>query len=291
MQAEAGLPQAAIDQGIGTSTDWQTYQTQKLSDQQIASQKEIAQKTEDFNKEQFDYQKAQAAEQTRQAQEQSDRQSAYDTGRAGVLQSGQKQIEDAFSQFSPDYFKNYTKAYMDKASGDIDYQQGIAEKERLFGLARRGAEDSQSGVNQAGLLAEDRGRALAKQSQNAIDATNALQSNTTNAKSSLLTQVENAANVASPIAGGNTGAVNSAIDTTRNAISGVTNQAGDVTASLQGVPTVQPLSNVFGNVLSAAGSYQAGSMANSALGAYKAASQGLTGTSPFSGASSGSRSY
>jgi hypothetical protein len=291
VQGEAGLPQAAIDQGIGTSADWQTYQQQQLSNQQITAQKEIAQKTEDFNQEQFDYQKQQADEQTRQAQEQSDRQSAYDTSRAGVLQSGQQQIEDAFSKFSPDYFKNYTQAYMDKASGDIDYQQGIAEKERIFGLARRGAQDSQSGVNQAGLLSEDRGRALAEQSQNAIDAANTLQTNTSNAKSSLLGQVSSAANVASPIAGGNTSAVNSAIDTTRNAISGVTNQAGDVTASLQGVPTVQPLSNVFGNVLSAAGSYQAGSTANSALGAYKAASQGLLGTSPFSGSSSGSRSY
>jgi hypothetical protein len=285
---EQGLPQAAIDAGYGTSADWQQYQQTQLSNQQIAAQKEIADKTEAFNQEQFNYQKDQAAEQTKQAAEQAQRQSDYDTGRAKVLQEGQQQISDAFAKFSPDYLSNYTKAYMDKATSGIDYQQNQAQKAMQFGLARRGVVDSQSGINQQGLMAETRGRALDEQSQNALDATNTLQSNISNAKGSLLSQVENAANVVSPIAGGNTGAVQSSIDTARNTIQGVTNQAGDVTASLQGVPTVNPLSNVFASSLSAAGSYLGGAQANTAMGKYTAA---LGGSSPFSGSSTSYRAY
>jgi hypothetical protein len=274
---EQGLPQAAIEAGVTSVADWQYQQQQQLSDKQLGQQQQIADKQDAFNQQQFAYQQAQAEEQRKTAQEQADRQTTYDTGRSQLLQESQDKINSAFSQFSPDYFKGYADKYMAQAADDIAYQRQPAQREMAFGLARRGVVDSQSGINQAGLLAEDEGRALDKQSQSATDAATALKGNVANAKTSLLSQVSNAESLGSPIAGGNTDAVNSALDTQRRSISGVTNTAGDITATLGAVPTVSPLTNVFGNVLTAAGSGLAGYQANQAMGAYKA---GLAGTNP-----------
>ena len=281
VSVEAGIPQDYINRGATTVAQYQTMASQDLSDKQIAAQQQIADQQQTFNQQQADSQKAQYDQQVQQAQDQATRQSEYDTGRSNLLAQGTQQVNDAFSQFSPDYFNQYAKDYMSKAQDDITYQQNIAEKNLGFQLARQGISSSQAGVNQQGLIDESSGRATAEQTANAQAAENTLQGNVAAAKQNLLGQVTSSESIGSPIAGSTEQDVNAALNTQKSAISGVTSQAGDVTSSLAGVPTVSPLSNIFANVLGSAGSYLGGLQANTALGAYKAAaSGGLAGTSP-----------
>jgi hypothetical protein len=276
---EQGLPQAAIDAGIGTVANYQVWAQQQLSDKQLAQQTTIANQQDQFNRDQLAAQERQQQTQLDQATQQASRQSDYDAGRAQALSTGAQQVNDAFAKFTPDYFTQYQSDYMKQATNDIDYQKALASKGMLFGLARQGISDSQTNANQQGLLAENAGMATAKQTAAALAASNQLQGQVSDAKASLLGQVQASESIGSPIAGGNDASVQSALQTQRNAISGISNSAGDVTASLQGVPTVSPLSNIFGNLLGAAGSYVGGVQQNTALGAYRA---GLAGKSPGS---------
>lgn len=283
---DAGVPQEYVDRGATTTAAYQTMASQDLSDKQIAAQQKIADQQQAFNQQQADQQKAQYDQQIKQAQDQATRQSAYDTGRATLLGEGTKQINDAFSKFSPDYFNQYAKDYMSKAQDDITYQRNIAEKNLGFQLARQGISSSQAGVNQQGLIDESAGRATALQTANAQGAENTLKGNVAAAKQNLLGQVTASESIGSPIAGSSEQAVNAALNTQRSAISGVTSHAGDVTSSLQGVPTVSPLSNIFANVLGSAGSYLGGLQNNIALGAYQrnaGGGGGLGGTNPNKG--------
>jgi hypothetical protein len=274
---EAGVPQEYVDRGATTTAAYQTMASQDLSDKQIAAQQKIADQQQAFNQQQADQQKAQYDQQIKQAQDQATRQSEYDTGRATLLGQGTQQINDAFSKFSPDYFNQYAKDYMSKAQDDVTYQRNIAEKNLGFQLARQGISSSQAGVNQQGIIDENAGRATALQTANAQSAENQLQGNVANAKQNLLGQVTASESIGSPIAGSSEQDVNAALNTQRSAISGITSQAGDVTSSLQGVPTVSPLSNIFANVLGSAGSYLGGLQQNVGLGAYRAAASGGLG--------------
>jgi hypothetical protein len=204
-----------------------------------------------------------------------------------LLGQGTQQVNDAFSKFSPDYFNQYAKDYMSKAQDDISYQRNIAQKNLGFQLARQGISSSQAGVNQEGLIDESAGRATALQTANAQSAENALKSNVAGAKQNLLGQVTQSESIGSPIAGSSEQDVNAALNTQKNAISGITSQTGDVTSSLQGVPTVSPLSNIFANVLGSAGSYLGGLQSNVALGAYRNAAAGGLGANPPGQSSTG----
>lgn len=279
--ADPGIPQKYIDMGIGTTTGWQLQAQQEASDTQLAQQKQLADQQLTFNQQQVSDQKAQQDALQAQADAQAKRQSDYDTGRAGLLATGTQSINDAFSKFSPDYFNQYTSDYMTKATDDINYQKDIANKQLLFGLARQGLGASQAAVDQKGLLEEDAGRATAAQTANAEDATNQLKTQVAGSKANLLGQVSAAESVSPPIAGVNDQAVNSSLDTTRQAISGVTNNAGDTIASLGGVPSVSPLVNIFTNVLGGAGSFVSGQNALGVSNAFQnSKNAGLGGTSP-----------
>jgi hypothetical protein len=258
VRAESGIPSQYVERGATTVAQYQLMAQQDASDQQLAQQKQISDQQNAFNQKQVADQKAQQDALQAQADAQSKRQSDYDTGRAGLLAKGTQQISDAFARFSPDYFNQYNTDYMKKATDDINYQKDLANKQLLFGLARQGLGSSQAAVDQQGLLEEDAGRATAAQTQNATDATNTLKTQVANTKQNLLGQVTSAESVAPPIAGVNDQAVNAGLDTTRQAISGVTNNAGDTIASLGGVPTVSPLTNIFTNVLGGVGSYVGG---------------------------------
>jgi hypothetical protein len=199
-----------------------------------------------------------------------------------LLGEGTKQINDAFQKFTPDYFDTYKQQYMGQVQNQLDYQKQQATKELMFGMARQGLARSQALATNQGLLTETEGRELANQTQTAQQAADALRANVAGAKQNLLGQVTSAESVGSPIAASDMGGVNQALNTTRNAISGVTTGAGDVTASLQGVPSVGTLGNIFTGVLGNVGSYLSGGQANATLGAYnRAYGGGLAGTSPF----------
>jgi hypothetical protein len=258
-------------------------QQQDLSDKQIAAQKDIADKQQQFNQEQFDYQKQIAAQQQQQVDDAAARQTTYDTGRAQLLGEGTQKINDAFSSFGDDYFNKYASDYMAKVQDQVGLQKREAQKQLAFGLARQGISDSQASANQQGLLAETEGRTLADESANAQNQANVLRSNVAGAKQNLLGQVTNAESIGSPIAASDEPGVQSQLQTQRQAVSGIANTAGDVTASLQGVPTVGTLSNIFASVLGSAGSYLGGVNANNALAAYNRNYKGgaVAGTTPF----------
>ena len=278
---DAGIPQAYVDRGARTMAQYQIMAQQDLSDQQLAQQKQISDQQTAFNTQQLADQKAQQDLLQQQADDQSARQTAYDTGRADLLSQGTQQISDAFARFSPDYFNQYTQDYMTKATDDINYQKALAQKQLAFGLARSGLTGSSTAADQQGLLDEDTGRATAAQTQNATDATNTLRTQVANTKQNLLGQVTASEGIAPPIAGSTDQAVNSALDTSRQAISGITNSAGDTIASLGGVPTVSPLTNIFANVLGGVGSYVGGNSAANVGAAYtNALNRGLGGSSP-----------
>ena len=279
--AEQGIPQQYVDRGATTVAQYQLMAQQDASDQQLAQQKQLSDQQLAFNQQQVADQKAQQDALQAQADAQAKRQSDYDTGRAGLLATGTQSINDAFAKFSPDYFNQYTNDYMTKATDDINYQKDIASKQLLFGLARQGLGSSQTAADQQGLLEEDAGRATAAQTANAQDATNQLKTQVAGTKQNLLGQVTSAESVSPPIAGVNDQAISSALDTTRQAISGVTNNAGDTIASLGGVPTVSPLLNIFTNVLGSTGSFVSGQNALGVSNAFQSnLNKGLGGTSP-----------
>jgi len=276
MVGEAGVPLSYLKRGITSVSEYQTTVQQELADKQLKAQQEIADKQNTFNQQQFDYQKALDERQRQEAADQATRQTTYDTGRAQLLSEGQGQIDQAFSRFTPDYFKAYTGDYMAKVQDQLAQQKREASKEVTFDAARRGLTGSQSLVNKFGLMSELEGRTLADQTDTAENQANTLRTNVANTKQSLLDQVRNAESIGSPIAGGDLGTVGNQLQTQRQSISGITNQAGDVAASLNAVPTVSTLGSIFGSVLNSAGSYLGGLQQNNL---YKAA--GLGSPSPF----------
>lgn len=273
--AEQGVPLAYAKRGITTVADYQQAAQQELSDKQLAAQKAIADQQQAFNQQQFDYQKQLDERQKADAQAQAERQTAYDTGRAQLLQQGAQSVNDAFARFTPDYFTQYSQDYLNKAKDQIEYQKGLAQKDIMFDAARTGKIGSQALANKLGLLTEQEGRTLAEQTDAAQTAANTLRSNVANAKNSLLGQVQSSESIGSPIAASDMGGVGQQLQTQRQAVSGVQNQAGDVVASLNAVPTVSSLGSIFGNLLSAGGSYLAGSNARYNYGNY-ARNAGLT---------------
>lgn len=279
--AEQGVPLSYAKRGITSVSEYQQAAQEELSAKQLAAQKEIANQQQQFNQQQFDYQKALDTRQQEDAQRQAERQTAYDTGRAQLLQEGAQNVENAFARFTPEYFNQYQQDYLNKAKDQITYQKNLAQKDLAFDAARRGLVGSQAYANKLGLLTEQEGRTLAEQADTAAQAANALRTNVANSKTNLLSQVQNSQSIGSPIAGSDMGAVGQQLQTQRNAISGVNNQSGDVVASLSAVPTVSTLGSIFGNLLSAGGSYLSGSNARAAANnyAYNAGSPG--GTRPW----------
>jgi hypothetical protein len=275
--AEQGVPPEYVARGATTVTQYQQLASQDLSDRQIGAQREIADQQQALNEKQFAAQQEQYAQQQQQVDEQAARQSQYDTGRAAALAEGTQAVEGAFSKFSPVYFQQYARDYMTKAQDQIDYQKRDATKNLGFALARQGISSSQAGVNQTGLIDETAGRAAAEQTALAqTDAANR-QAQTAAAKQNLLTQVGASQSIGSPIAGSSVQDIENSLQTQRNAISGITSSAGDVTASLNAVPTVNTLGSIFSGVLGGAGNLLGGIQAGQISGQFN---KGLAGTNP-----------
>jgi len=274
---EAGIPLDYVRRGANTVAGYQMMAQQDLSDKQIAAQQKVADQQAAFNDKQFQYQQDLQTQQENQSDEQAARQSQYDAGRSEALNKAQGDISTAFARFSPDYFSQYTKDYLAKAQDPIDYQAREAQKQLAFQLARQGISSSQAGINQQGVLDETRGRAIADATTAAENATDTLKSNVAAARQNLVNQVGAAQSIGSPIAGSTIDDVNSSLQTQRNAISGVTSTAGDVAASLQAVPQVNTLSNIFANVLGSGGALLGGIQSGNINRAF---SNAFAGTNP-----------
>jgi hypothetical protein len=273
------LPQDAIDRGFTTQAGYQLQVQKDESAAQLAQQQKIADAQAAENQRQLAAQQAAQEKQQADIAAQAKRQTDYETGRQQALGEGTAKINEAFGKFSPEYFQNYAKDYLTQASDQIQRQQTAAQRDLLFGLARQGISQSQARADQMGLLAEDTGRATAEQSQKGIEASNQLASDVANKRQNLTQQLVAAQSIGSPIAGSDDASVQGALNTQRNAISGITNSAGDTIASLSGVPQVNTLANVFGNLMTSAGSYMGGVNANTALNQYYT-NAGLKAPSP-----------
>lgn len=284
---DPGLPQAAIDQGITTSSGYQAYAAQQTSDQQIAAQKAIADQQNTFNQQQLQAIQDLQTQQQQQITDQANRQTTYDAGRAAQLSDATNQINQAFAQFSPDYFNKYAQDYMSQVNDQLGYQRTQANKDMLFGLARHGLSDSQELANATGILDETQGRAVADQTTNAQNAAAQLRASVGQARQSLLGQVQQAQSIGSPIAGSTLGDVNSALNTQQQQISGISSNANDVVSSLQGVPTVSTLGNIFSGVLGGLSAYNSGVQGQLGVTAYNNAVAGLSGTNPNTGSTAG----
>jgi hypothetical protein len=176
-----------------------------------------------------------------------------------------------------DYFDQFAHDYTSRAQDQVSYQQRQAERDLGFQLARQGISASQARANQEGLIQETAGRTMAEQVDAAQNAAANLRSNVASARQNLLGQVINAQSIGSPIAGSTEQDVGNALQTQRSAISGITNTAGDTVASLNAVPVVNTLSNIFGSVLGSAGSFVQGANANAIMGQF---GRGFAGTDP-----------
>lgn len=277
---EQGVPLDYAVRGATTVAQYQTMASQDTSDQQIAAQKQIAAQQDAFNQQQLQDQKDQEALAAKQAQDQADRQTAYDTGRAQNLAEGTQQINDAFGQFNDAYFNKYAQDYMSKVGDQVDYQKDLATKATSFDMARQGLTDSQAHVNQLGLLDETAGRTLADQTAQAQTQANSLRDSVTGAKNNLMSQLQASETLSSPIAGNTMDDVNSALQTQKSAISGLGSNANDIVSSTSAVPQVSTLGDIFSGVIGTGGSYVGGVQANTALNRYYAGA-GMGGSNPF----------
>jgi len=280
--AEQGVPGEYAARGASTVTAYQTMAASDLSDKQIAANQRIADQQADLNQKQYDKLQEQYEKQQKQTSDQAARQSTYDSGRADLLAQGTRDVTNAFAGFTDDYFKQYAKDYLGKATDQIDYQKDLATKDLGYALARQGLGSSQAGVNQTGLIQETAGRKTAEETDAAQAAEASLRSSTSAAKNDLLNQVAAAESIVSPVAGSTIEYVNSAFQTNKSAITEITSSAGDVAAPLKAVPTVDSLGTIFSGVLGSAGSTLGGLEAGSARGAF---ARGFSGTNP-SGTSS-----
>ena len=132
---EQGVPAAYAARGATTVAQYQTMASQDISNQQIAAQQSIANQQQQFNEQQLQYQQQQAQQEQDQANQQAQLQSEYTTDRQNLLTQGAGQINQAFSQFTPDYFNQYAQDYMSQAQSDGGLGLGTTVTSVVFLLA------------------------------------------------------------------------------------------------------------------------------------------------------------
>lgn len=230
----------------------QMAQTQQLADQQLTEQKR-----------EFDIQSDQAAQslanekdQQAKAQALADQQAAltnqWETGRAAEQAQGTKDVNDAFAQFTPDYYQKFVNDYMAHYQPQLDRQYDLAKNNVTYGLARSGNLASQTAADQAQNLAIQKGQAQADLSNQAIQAKSNLQNQVAGARQNLMGQVTSDATLGSPITPGSADAINASFNNTSAALAQIRNSAGDIVSSLSAVPQYSSLGSLFGGLSNAA---------------------------------------
>jgi hypothetical protein len=146
---EQGVPLDYAKRGATTTAQYQTMASQDLSDKQIQAQKAIADQQNELNQRSFDAQQGQYQQQQQQVDEQAQRQAQYDAGRADLLGQGTQQVNDAFSRFSPEYFK-YAQNTCPRRRTTSSVSRIGPEATRLS-AGTAGISASQAGVNEQGL--------------------------------------------------------------------------------------------------------------------------------------------
>lgn len=118
---------------------------------------------------------------------------AQEDQRTAAIGQGKASIDSAFSQFTPDYYDNYTKAYTAAQDAPLADQYGIAKDSLTAALAGRDTLGSSSGNNALAQLDKTNEDAQGSIGAAATDATNSLRTNVNNSENSLYAENENAA--------------------------------------------------------------------------------------------------
>ena len=268
------------------ATQQQTQQAQ-LSADQLAQEKTIADQQASFNQSQLDYQKSQDQVTQQNATNQANLQTTWDAARNANAASATGSINSAFSQFTPQYFQDYADTYAVAGDNEIGRQQGLAQQQATYGLARAGQLQGSNAAYQQGQIDQTAGKAMADQANAAQTAANTLQSNTLNAKSSLTSQALSTDTLGSPIASTTSDGVQSAIDASNRALSGVTANAGSYAASVNPVsPTLGSLAGIFSGAASGVAAGVSGvNQANTSAAFGQGLSGGLNASSTSGGGS------
>jgi hypothetical protein len=210
-----------------------------------------------------------------QNQAQVDQQAAltktWETGRAAEQDASVNSVNDAFASFTPDYYKQFTKAYTDHYQPLIDQQFGAASNQTQYGLAREGNLNSQTAADQNAQLQVQKGTAEADLNNQAVGATTALQTNVINAKNNLMSQATSDATLGSPITPGSADAISADFNNTTAALAGLKIGAGDTVTALQATPQYSSLGTLFGTAAGTAGAAISG---NTAYNNYQAFNSG-----------------
>lgn len=261
------------------NSDAQLAASQEQAAASLAQQQRIADAQAAANERQFQYQKDQDNRRLLEANQQAARQETWDTTRGKAAADATQQVNDAFGQFSPDYFKQYADASYNNANGEITRQAGVAQKNLAFGLARQGIVDSTAAADQQGLLGETTGRAQTDARNQADTAAKTLETNTGNQKTSLLGQVLSSNTLGNPIAASSDAGVASQIDTANRAISGISTSATDYAAAIQ-QPQASPSvgTALFGNILGTAANAVSGQTDAKITAGVGGTTPGATGT-------------
>lgn len=227
-----------------------------MSAQQSAAQ--LAEQQREFNVTQQQSAQSLANTQALQAQNQAqvDQQAqltdTFDTGRAAEQASATKSVNDAFSQFTPDYYKQYAQAYTDHYDPQVEQQFGLASNQTDYGLARSGNLQSQTAADQFGQLAQQKGTALDDINNAAVGAATTLQSNVNASKQNLLGQATSDSTLGSPVTPGSADAITAQFNNTSQNLSNLANSAGDTVTTLGAQPSYSSLGSLFGSAASGA---------------------------------------
>lgn len=116
-------------------------------------------------------------------------QQAHDT----AVSQGKQNIDSAFSQFSPDYFKGISKAYEGAYNPQLTDQYGIARDQLTAALAGNDTLGSTAGANATSQLQKQYNTSQSDIASKGQDAANTAQANVNNEKTNLYNMNSSAA--------------------------------------------------------------------------------------------------
>lgn len=179
----------------------------------------------------------------RHAQASADNVQSAELARQDLVTNGTADINKTFgSQFTPQFYRQQTKAYIDNATPQLDKQFTDAQKALTFSLARSGNLDSSAASFQKGQLQDQYNTGGQTVRSNAVASTNALKSNVAGTKAGLISSL------------------NATGDT-----AGSVNNANASAAALSTPATYSPLGDLFSSTTSVL-AQQAAAAKSAALG-------------------------
>lgn len=189
--------------------------------------------------------------------------------READIGAGKTAIDQAFSQFNPNFFSDYTKKYSDFYAPQVDDQYKMAQDKLKAQLAGQGVLESGVGNDAMARLAGTRATALSNIQSQGQDAANTLQRNIDAAKTGLYSANANAADPQSAAA-----------------------LATGTATSLAAPQNYSPLADLFAGALNSYGAYRTASngMGTGTAGGalYGGQGPGYNPYTPSSGGSGGS---